>query len=102
MYRLTVLFPIVVGIIFAQEQMPYQHLAKYVADVKAAIPQRGTNAFHEPPEKDLARFTECMKSLLEGQEAKARSCLGTVHYSLGLLSDVGFHRDYLVAFERRS
>lgn len=83
----------------AQDKLAYKHLPAYLADVKAALPLKGSNGFHEPSAAERTRFTECMGFVFAGEVERAQTCLRSVHYDLGLLEDTPFHAEYLVVSE---
>ena len=102
MKHLTILLLTLTGTLCAQPQLPYDDLAKYLADVKAGIFKRGSEAFRQPSERDQTRFTECMRLIFAEDVAQARSCFGAVNYNLSVLRDAGTRKDYYVAAERKS
>jgi hypothetical protein len=79
--------------------LTYTSLDSYVRDLKATIPNAGSNAFVEPDPGELDQFTNAMQVLLTGDVETARQLLDGVYYDLFVLNDES-GPTYLVAQER--
>jgi hypothetical protein len=82
-----------------EDGLPYTSLDSYVRDLKATIPEAGSNAFVEPDPAEIDQFGNAMQALLTGDVETARQYLDGVYYDLFVLNDDS-GSTYLVAQER--
>ncbi len=83
----------------SEDGLPYTSLDSYVRDLKATIPDAGSNAFVEPDPGEIDQFGNAMRALLTGDVDTARQSLDAVYYDLFVLNDES-GETYLVAQER--
>ena len=83
----------------SKDGLPYTSLDSYVRDLKATIPDAGSNAFVEPDPGEIDQFANAMQALLTGDVESARQLLDGVYYDLFVLNDE-LGETYLVAQER--
>ncbi len=83
----------------SKDGLPYTSLDSYVRDLKATIPEAGSNAFVEPDPGEINQFANAMQALLTGDVDTARQLLDGVYYDLFVLNDKS-GPTYLVTQER--
>ena len=84
----------------SEDGLPYTSLDSYVRDLKATIPDAGSNAFVEPDPAEIDQFGNAMQALLTGDVETARQFLDALYYDLFVLNDQLVGATYLVAQER--
>jgi hypothetical protein len=85
----------------SQDPLPYSSLKDYIIDLKATIPDRGSNAFVQPAAEEIDAFLLTMQLLLTGDAQGAQAGLDAVNYDLRSLNDDS-GKSYWVAQERSS